>query len=290
VRNVKAAPKASTRSLGGRYELGEPIGRGGMGVVYAARDRRLDRPVAVKLLEDGFAEHHAEREARAAARLVHPNVVVVLDVGEDRGRPFIVMERVEGVTLADELWDGPLGVDHAVEMGREVLAALGAAHAMGIVHGDVKPGNVLRARDRWKVADFGIARFVDTDTTGTLSGYGSPSYAAPERFDAKPATERGDIYGLGVVMYEALAGAKPFVGDDGLAVAVAVREGRFEPLGSRRPDLDPRLCEVVERAMSRDPSDRFGSAEEMASALPLAAPRPRAEPTVRIPPDRKSVV
>jgi len=283
-----AASRTRAR-LAGRYEVGEVIGRGGMGEVRAGTDRRLGRPVAVKLLRGDLAgdpeiRARFEAEARAAARLSHPNVVGVFDTGEQDGLPFIVMERLSGATLADEIDRAPLPTDAARRMGTQVLAALGTAHDAGICHRDVKPGNVLRAEDDvWKVADFGIAKSTEAagDLTATGGLIGTPAYLAPERVEGRPATPASDLYSAGVVLYEALSGRKPFDGDEPLVVAQMVRDEQAVPLRSLCPDVDPTMADAIERAMDKDPSRRFASATEMAGALGSDAEptRPRAQVT-----------
>jgi serine/threonine protein kinase len=266
-----------------RYELGSMLGRGGMGEVRAATDIRLHREVAVKLLRADLAEidevrARFEGEARAAASLVHPNVVAVFDAGEDHGAPFIVMERLPGRTLADELAERALSTEEVYDVAYSVLGALGAAHRSGIVHRDVKPGNVLRATDgTWKVADFGIAKSAEAAGDITVTGVmiGTPAYVAPERIDGKPATPASDLYATGVVLYEALAGRKPFVAETSIALAVRVRAGHAPPLHKVAPGVDPTLERVVERAMATDPGRRFASAAEMRRALDARRPRTR---------------
>jgi serine/threonine-protein kinase len=272
--------------LAGRYELGELIGRGGMGEVYAARDVRLERIVAVKRLRADLIDRPKMRdrvaaEARAAASLSHPHVVAVFDSVIEDGHACIVMERLDGRTLADDLGHGPLEPVRAVDAAVQILEGLAAAHEVGLVHRDVKPGNVLLADDgAWKVADFGIAKWADAETTLTATGelLGTPSYLAPERLEGLDASPRSDIYSVGVVLYEALAGRRPFDGDDPLQVALAVRDGAHQPLAEAEPELDPELCAVVERAMEPDPEDRFASAAEMASALREVVDEPGREP------------
>ena len=259
--------------IAGRYELGSLLGRGGMAAVYAGTDRRLRRDVAVKLLHPEMAarpdvRRRFEAEARAAAGLAHANVVAVFDTGEHDGVPFIVMERLPGTTLADVLCDAPVDPRRVRGIAGDVLGALGAAHAAGIVHRDVKPGNILICDDgRAKVADFGIATRVDADPTSAGHLIGTPAYLAPERLAGDAASPRSDLYSLGVVLYEALAGTKPFTGDPPLAVAHAIQQGTYASLGEVRPGLDPRLVDAVERAMAREPAERFASAAAMAAAL-----------------------
>jgi serine/threonine protein kinase len=260
--------------LSDRYVLGAVIGRGGMGTVHDATDRRLDRPVAVKILRPDLAEQLAARrrfetEARAAARLLHPNVVTVFDSGEDDGVPFLVMERLPGRTLADELAGGPLRVDRVRALGLEMLAALAAAHDAGIVHRDIKPGNVLLTADgHAKVSDFGIAKTVDdADQTQTADLVATVGYLAPERLAGASASPRSDLYSAGVVLYEALTGTRVFTGGSPAAVIRAVEHGEFASLTSLRPSVPPDLAAVIERAMARDPDDRYDSARQMADAL-----------------------
>lgn len=272
-------PSTAPQPIEGRYQLGELIGSGGMGEVRAARDVRLQRDVAIKVLHAALLDRPGMRqrigsEARAAARLSHPNVVAVFDAGVDDGEhPYIVMERLEGRTLADELARGPMPVERVRSMAIQVLEALAAAHAMGLVHRDVKPGNVLAAgNDTWKVADFGIAKWMDeSGITRTGEVMGSPGYLAPERFEGTPASPSSDLYSVGVMLYEALTGRRPVEADHALAVATAAREGTTTPLLELRPKAGPALCQVVDRAMSPDPTGRFPSAEEMVEAIRRSA-------------------
>ncbi len=271
----------SGSTIAGRYSVGETLGRGGMGEVRAGRDLRLERDVAIKFLSREVAARPKARdrfdaEARAAARLSHPNIVVVYDSGEHEGVPFLVMERLPGRSLADELTRGPLAAERVRTLGVEVLAALGAAHAAGIVHRDVKPGNVLLTPEGTvKVADFGIAKSVDgVDLTTTGMLLGTPSYLSPEQLAGQPATPASDIYAVGVMLYEALAGTKPYTGPSPLALARAVEAGRPTPLHSLRPDAPPDLVAVIERAMEKEPTRRFATADAMAAALTGASPAP----------------
>jgi non-specific serine/threonine protein kinase/serine/threonine-protein kinase len=266
--------------VGDRYRLGERLGRGGMADVYAGYDLRLERDVAVKLLRPEVALRQPEvrtrfeGEARTAARLAHPNVVEVFDTGEEDGQPYIVMERMPGETLADRIASGPVDLEWLRRVAGDVLGALGAAHAAGMVHRDVKPGNILIAEDgRAKVADFGIAKSLDgtgPDLTATNLLIGTPAYLAPEQLTGEPATPRSDLYALGVVLYEAAAGQKPFQAPTPIALALAVQDGKVEPLAQLRPDVNGSLAATIERAMAPDPDRRFGSAVEMAGGLGLA--------------------
>lgn len=259
-----------------RYELGTVLGRGGMGEVRDGLDRRLGRPVAVKLLRRDMAadpelRRRFEAEAKAAAGLAHPNVVAVHDTGEQDGVPYIVMERLAGRTVADDVAEGPLEAARVARLAREVLAALDVAHRAGVVHRDIKPGNLLLTPDSSvKVGDFGIAKAAETqpsDLTATGQVIGTPAYLAPERLEGKPATARSDLYSLGVVLYEALSGAKPYWGDTSWDLGRAIMDGRYRPLGEVAPDCPPALVATVERAMAAAPEDRFATAADMAAAL-----------------------
>ncbi len=269
--------------IAGRYRLEGPLGRGGMAEVRAGTDLRLHRPVAVKLLlpemaaRDDFRRRF-EAEARAAASFSHPHAVAVFDTGEHDGKPYIVMERLPGETVADRIAAGSADPAWVQMMACEVLGALGAAHAVGLVHRDVKPGNILVTADgHAKIADFGIAKSIETsalngaegslDLTGTGQLLGTPAYLPPERLDGGPATAKSDLYSLGVVLYEALTGRCPFPNDTPVAAAMAIVAGDYEPLDQARPGLDPALVSAVQRAMVSDPARRFDSASAMAAAL-----------------------
>jgi hypothetical protein len=284
------------RLLGGRYRLGRLLGSGGMAEVYEAVDERLGRRVAVKVLKpslatDPDAATRFASEARSAARLSHPNVVAVFDTGEDDGLPWLVMERLPGRTLADVLAAGKIDQAQLRVWMLEALAALGAAHRAGIVHRDIKPGNILLTDDgHAKVADFGIAKSIesspgDIDLTSTGMLLGTPAYLAPERIDGAPATPRSDLFAVGVVLWEALVGRKPFDGKTPLAIAAKVRSEPVLPVGTLRPDADPHLAAAAEQAMAKDPSLRPASAEDMAAVISGAAPTVAvAAPTVAVSP------
>ncbi len=256
--------------LADRYELAEPLGSGGMAEVTAAYDRVLDRRVAVKLIrgskiDDPVGRERFWREARAAARLSHANTVGVYDFGEDAGRPFIVMELVEGPSLADRLRDqGRLPVTEVVRLGAAVLSGLNAAHRRGLVHRDVKPSNILLpAEGGVKLADFGIATDGGAaDLTSAGQVVGTPRYLAPERAAGQPATPASDVYAVGAIMYECLAGRPVFRAGDAPAV------GRRTPsLADAVPGAPAGVAAVVDRALADDPVHRFGNARAMRHAL-----------------------
>jgi serine/threonine protein kinase len=262
------------RLIAGRYRIDQPLGSGGMGTVYAGHDLRLDRDVAVKVLRDDLTadpslRRRFAREARAVARVSHPNVVAVFDTGDDGAHDtFIVMERLTGRTLGHELRDGPLDEARLRAVADAVLGALEAAHAEGLVHRDVKPGNILLAADgTLKVGDFGIATTLDAGDSTTRVPMGTPAYTAPERLRGLAATERSDLYSLGVVLYEAAAGVRPFTGAGAVAVAEAVVGGAHTSLREQRPDLPVAFVAAIERALATEPTDRFADAAEMRAAL-----------------------
>ncbi|MDJ0399149.1 serine/threonine-protein kinase [Rhodococcus rhodochrous] len=259
--------------LDGRYELSGLLGVGGSGEIHDGWDTRLHRPVAVKLLgrEVGSrpdVRRRFEVEARAAAALNHPRIVAVYDTGEHDGRPYIVMERLPGRTLADDIARGPLPADRVRTVLAGILEALVAAHGAGILHRDIKPANVLIAENgEIKVADFGIAKSVGDDLTHTGELVGTVAYLSPDRITGHPASVTDDLYAVGVVGYEALCGRRPFAEDNILALARAITRDRPRPLADLRPDAHPGLVAVIERAMARESSDRFRSAHEMLAAL-----------------------
>jgi serine/threonine-protein kinase len=268
-----------------------------MAEVYLTVDRQLGREVAVKVIRERFAEDERfvkrfRREARAAASLSHPNVVAVHDVGVHQGSPFIVMEHVPGRTLAELVRDGgPMDPGRVAEIGEAVARALGAAHTAGIVHRDVKPGNVMVTADgRVKVLDFGIARALRwTPLTDTPAVQGTAEYMAPEYVRGEGADPRSDMYSLGVVLYELLAGRPPFTGDSPLQVAYKHLEEAPAPPDVVRPGLPAGLTAVVMRCLAKDPGDRYRRAEELAADLGrLQAGRPAA--TAPIPRDRTRVL
>jgi serine/threonine protein kinase len=291
--------------LGGRYELRGVLGRGGMAEVRDGWDIRLDRPVAVKLLHPVFTTQPDDRmrfevEARAAAALNHPHIVSVHDSGEHAGTPYIVMERLSGETLADLIARGPLPQPQVRSILDDVLSALAAAHGAGILHRDIKPANILfSASGHTKVADFGIAKSAGSVHTLTGQIVGTMAYLSADRIAGRPASVADDLYAVGVVGYEALTGRRAFPQENLAELARAVAEDTPPPLAVLRPDVDPALAAVIERAMTRDPGWRFGSADEMRAALAgrigapvrpatrvLAAPLP--DPTTMVVAPRRS--
>lgn len=259
--------------LANRYELRGLLGRGGMGEVYDGWDLRLDRPVAVKLLNSQLASQpeirtRFESEARAAARLTNPKVVRIFDTGEHDGTPFIVMERLPGRTLADEMAAGPLSEDRVRAVLLDMLEALAFAHRNGVLHRDVKPANVLITEDGTaKLADFGIAKIAGQDLTQTGHFIGTATYLAPERLNGLPAGPESDMYSTGIVGYEALTGERPFQADTPLGLIRAINDDPTPSVRSRLPNVEPGLASAIDRATRRLPEERFRSAEEMIDAL-----------------------
>jgi eukaryotic-like serine/threonine-protein kinase len=291
--------------IAGRYELEELTGSGGMSRVYRARDNQLGRVVAIKILHDRFAEEpeHVERfrrEALAVAQLNHPNIVTVIDRGEADGMQFIVFEHVEGEDLKHLIArTGPLPVRRALELGIQIGRALSFAHANGIVHRDVKPQNVLLRDGNAKVTDFGIARadHLELDAEHTESGtvLGTGDYISPEQARGERATERSDVYSLGALLYELLIGEVPFPADSAVAAALRHTTDPVPDVLAARPDLPVRVANVVERALAKDPDDRFPTMDAVVDELVAARnelPAPEAEQTmilsepVSAPPER----
>ena len=261
--------------FGGRYRLLELLGQGGMATIFRALDTQLGREVAVKLLRPQYLRDpdfssRFRQEAQNAASLSHPNVVTVYDYGEDPQGPFIVMEYVDGEDLASILRrNGALPPTQATRIAAAVARALAASHARGIVHRDVKPGNVLIGRDgRVKVVDFGIARAI-AEAQMTMPGttLGSVHYFSPEQARGEPATSESDIFSLGIVLYEMLTGSRPWEGDSAASVALARLTGPVPDPALARGSIPPDLAAITRKALARLPSDRFASAAAMADAL-----------------------
>jgi predicted Ser/Thr protein kinase len=261
--------------LGDRYRLVRMIGSGGMGTVWEAEDETLGRPVAVKVLSESLAEgeravRRFEREAQAAARLSGPYIAAVYDFGRSEGRPYIVMELVRGETLEDRLaQEGPLPPREASRIAIQVAEALEEAHRAGIVHRDVKPGNVmLTSAGDVKVMDFGIAAAAWAERV-TTSGLvlGTPSYLAPEQAKSEKTTPASDVYALGAMLYEMVAGRPPFVAESPVALALAhVREDP-RPLEQVADGVPPNLASASMAALAKDPAERPPSAAAFASML-----------------------
>ncbi|MFN2594769.1 MAG: Stk1 family PASTA domain-containing Ser/Thr kinase, partial [Actinomycetota bacterium] len=262
------------RTFGGRYAVIERVGTGGMAEVYKARDELLGREVAVKVLHERYARDRAfverfKREAQSAANLNHPNVVSLYDYGSDGDTYYIVMEFIDGRSLADVIaQEGPLQPERAAEIASEVAQALQRAHAAGLVHRDIKPSNVMiTSGGQTKVTDFGIARALGTDSEQTMTQtgmvIGTAAYLSPEQAQGAPVDERSDVYALGVVLYEMLAGRPPFQGDTPLAVAYKHVRETAEPPSSLNSVVPAALDAVTMKALAKNRDNRYSSAGEM---------------------------
>src|SRR5919109_5522880 len=276
--------------LGGRYELERMIGRGGMAEVYLGTDRVLRRPIAVKVLggwlgaDERFVERF-RREALVAASLSDPGLVAVYDTGSDDGFHYLVMEYVAGETLADVVQrEGRLPAARATAIARSVARALAVAHAAGIVHRDVKPANVMLASDgRTRVMDLGIARSLEgADLTRTASILGSPNYVSPEQARGERVDARSDLYSLGCVLYEMLAGRPPFDAESPVAVAYKHVHEEPSPPSAEAP-VPAWLDAVTLRAMAKDPAARFQTADELRAALEDATAPVVSVPAIPVP-------
>ena len=308
---------ATSASLIGRqlgvFTIEAPIGAGGMGEVYRARDTRLDRTVAVKILPrelaaDANRRQRFQREARAIAGLNHPNICTIHDVGHDEGLDYLVMELVEGETLAACLANGPLPLDQALTRAIEIADALDKAHRQGIIHRDLKPGNVMLASTRAgrthdahvKLLDFGLARLMPsagggsaapTDTTPmTEAGavLGTLQYMAPEQIDGRPADARTDIFAFGALLYEMLTGRRAFAGDSSPRLMAAILRDDAPSLASVQPPVPPALNWLVRTCLAKDPDDRFASIHDVLLELRRIAATP-ADPGAAVPGGRRNL-
>ena len=281
--------------IAGRYELEERVGSGGMSTVYRAHDTMLERNVALKILHQRFGDddeyvERFRREARAVAQLAHPNIVTVIDRGEDAGRQYIVFEYVDGDDLKQMIDKaGPLPIDQVVELGREIAAALAFAHERGIVHRDVKPQNVLLSEGRAKVTDFGIARSLDVEHGVTQTGtvLGTSNYIAPEQASGQPIDDRSDVYSFGVVLFELLTGTVPFEGESFVAVALQHINEPAPSVLERRPDTPPRLARLVDAMLEKD-HDARPSMDEVRGELDAVDAPETGDRTVVVPPPRRA--
>jgi len=264
--------------LNGRYELQRRVGRGGMAEVFLARDRLLDRLVAIKILFPEFAADPSfvarfRREAQSAANLNHPNIVGVYDWGKERGTYYIVMEYIDGRSVSDILRaDGPIEAKQAARIAAEVAGALGFAHRKGVVHRDVKPGNVLITEaGEVKVADFGIARAMTSSSeenlTQTGSVMGTATYFSPEQAQGKPVDPRSDLYSLGVVLYEMASGKPPFSADSPVAIAYKHVQEPLPPLRDQVPGVPAAYEAITVKALAKDADDRYQDGAEMRTDL-----------------------
>jgi beta-lactam-binding protein with PASTA domain/predicted Ser/Thr protein kinase len=266
----------------GRYRIIRKLGSGGMANVYLAEDEELGRRVAIKILNDRHASddqfvERFRREAKNAAGLSHPNIVSIYDRGEAEGTYYIAMEYLEGRSLKERIVaDGPLPIEDAIEVTRQILRAIGFAHRRGIVHRDIKPHNVLLVQDgggeeRFKVTDFGISRTTASQMTEAGSIVGTAQYLSPEQARGAPVDQRSDVYSVGIVLYELLTGTLPFTGETPLEIAMKHLSEVPKPPSELRAEVPADLDMVVLRALAKDPADRFESAEEMEKELTRVA-------------------
>ena len=262
----------------GRYLIGERLGRGGMATVFKAHDPDIGRDVALKFLHATLcedAEYHTRflREARAAGGLSHPNIVTVHDVGEIEGRPYMAMELLDGQPLSDEMSDAkPMPVRDVIVMGIQLARALAYAHKRGIVHRDIKPGNLMRVKDTQtiKVTDFGIAHMESAGSehrTRVGDILGTPQYMSPEQAQGDKLDGRSDLFATGILLYQMLTGQRPFLGDSLVALAVKIAKEDPIPIEKLRPDLPASLRRIVERCLAKAPDRRFQTGEELSDAL-----------------------
>ncbi len=264
--------------LSGRYRLEAKLGSGGMSTVYLARDQTLDRPVAVKVMHREMSEQADQlerfrQEARSVAKFSHPNVVSVIDAGEDGGHPYIVFEYVEGETLKQRISrNGALDPQEAIAYAIEIARGLSVAHARQMVHRDIKPQNILiDAEGRAKLTDFGISRQLEQDgMTATGRVLGTTDYVAPEQAMGRKVDPRTDIYSLGVVLYEMLVGQVPFAADSQVGVAMKHVNEELPDVQRRRPDVSAAVALVVERSTAKDPGERYQEVGEMIDDLSTA--------------------
>jgi serine/threonine-protein kinase len=265
------------RVLSDRYQVDELLGAGGMASVWRGRDLRLDRPVAIKelsgpWLRDPTAMTRFDREARTAARLAHPNIVAVHDVGADGDSRYLVMELVEGTTVAALIENDPLPIDRVIAIAAQTCDALTAAHDAGVIHRDIKPANLIVTADGVaKICDFGIARalseLAELSITGPAIAMGSTSYMAPEQVAGEPIDGRADLYSLGCTMYAMLTGAPPFTGDTPMEVLERHLHDTPVPVLRHRADAPTALAALVGRLLAKDPADRPATAGEVKSRL-----------------------
>jgi eukaryotic-like serine/threonine-protein kinase len=297
----------------GPYEILSPLGAGGTGEVYRARDTRLDRIVAVKILpthlsSDSEFKQRFEREARTVSSLNHPHICQLFDVGREGGTDYLVMEFLDGETLAERVRRGPMPLSELLKVGIDVADALAVAHRAGIVHRDLKPGNVMLTKAGAKLMDFGLAKPAFAGATGsasapllsgarTMSGpspvsplttagaiVGTIQYMSPEQIEGKEADARSDIFALGAVFYEMVTGKRAFEGKSQLTVASAILEKDPEPISTLRPNVSPALVHVIDGCLNKDPDQRWQSAADISRELKWisnATPEAATSPTLR---------
>src|SRR5882724_961308 len=277
-------PLASGIKLG-PYEIHSPIGAGGMGEVYRARDARLNRDVAIKILPASFSRdpdrlQRFAQESRAAAALSHPNILSIYDIGEANGAPYVVSELLEGATLRDRLRDGALSSRKAIDFAAQIASGLAAAHEKGIVHRDLKPENIFITNEgRAKILDFGLAKFTrpEVDASGneptqqvaTDAGtvMGTVGYMSPEQVRGKAADSRSDIFAFGAILYEMLSGKRAFHGDSSADTMSSILKEDPPDLAETNRNVSPALERIVRHCLEKNPTERFQSARDVAFNL-----------------------
>ena len=275
----------TTGSSLGPYEIVSPIGAGGMGEVFLARDTRLDRSVAIKVLNREFADNpqlkqRFDREAKTISQLNHPHICTLFDVGHDGGISFLVMELLEGETLADRLARGPLPLSEVVKFGAQIAEALDRAHRAVIVHRDLKPGNVMMTRNGAKLLDFGLAKPVASATSASATRateqkpltqegtiVGTFQYMAPEQLEGVEADARTDIFALGALLYEMATGNRAFQGKTRTSLIAAIVSADPPALSQVQPLTPPALEHVIKKCLAKDPDERWQSAHDVAAEL-----------------------
>lgn len=277
----------------GRYQVKAELNRGGMSVVYLAFDPRVGRDVAIKMLPRSLQDQpnvraRFEREARTIAMLEHPAIVPIYDFGEEDGQPYLVMRYMQGGSLADLLTYGRLNLTDAARITQRIAGALDEAHALNVIHRDLKPGNILfDTHGEAFLTDFGIVKLYENEANQTtLTGsvvLGTPAYMSPEQALGKPIDRRSDVYSLGAVLYEMLTGIPPYKGPTGISIAMKHVVDPVPNVREYRPDLPEACTAVVETALSKEPGDRYASASEMAEAFAAAA-APAASTEMQMPP------
>src|SRR5215813_3629598 len=274
----------------GPYEVLAPLGAGGMGEVYRARDTRLDRTVAIKVLPSHLSSspeirHRFEREAKTISQLSHPHICALYDVGREGETEYLVLEHLEGETLSDRLGKGALPLEQTLRYGIEIADALDKAHRPGIVHRDLKPGNIMLTKSGVKLLDFGLAKLA-APTTGVMSGVsmlpttpkgsnltaegtilGTLQYMAPEQLEGKEADARTDIFALGAVLYEMATGRKAFSGTSQASLIGSILKDEPAPISTVQPMSPPALDRVIRTCLAKDPEDRWQSAHDVGSEL-----------------------
>ena len=256
-----------------RYQVTDQLGEGGMGVVYLARDPQLERFVAIKLMRAGFDSSDLRdrfvREARAVASLRHPCIVTLFEYGDHEGQPFIVMEYVNGQTLSSLIAAGTaMSLARRLQLARDLCLGLEHAHKAGIIHRDIKPANIMvDGEGTLKILDFGIAKLGHAGTTHVSALVGTPKYMSPEQIGGKPVTRRSDIFSVGLVIYELLAGKAAFDVDGQYAVMEAIINRDPTPLATLVPSLDPRVVRIIEKALEKDPDRRYQDLSQMRREL-----------------------